>query len=332
MRYLRYTILLIASVFWAAGLSGTVSHWLYEQGVIADDYRYGDLYRLSALPQFKQPQPTCPASNRASDTAATHLYLLGDSFTEPERISRNDFSVSHFQRIKWDFPQRVQLDSTRRNVLLIESVERHLREHLSRPVREVMIETDTTQTPTEPLAWYQRVYHDFHREDVEERLESALFSQDWAFWFKEKKASLTQGWFDRVSTGVSVSRNRQAIFLHSDADSSVMQSSFSPLTNRDVDAVVDSLNATAAYYRQAGFDAVYLSIIPNKISILESERGSYNRLIERVQQHPRLQVPVVNVYDAYRQNPQSSYLKGDTHWTCEGRATWLALVRQKLGV
>ena len=333
MRFFRYSILVVALLFWGGGLSSTVSRWLYQVGVIADDYRFGDLYRLSALPQFKQEPPVCAASNRSSDTASTHLYLIGDSFSEPQRLSKADFRVSHFQRVAWDNQQRVQLDSTKRNILLIETVERHFREHFAKPVNELVLDADTTHAPALPQTLRQRLSHEFHRTDIEERLESALFSQDWAFWFKELKARLTLAWFDRANASVSLSKNHDHLFLNLDTDTTkVLNASFSPLTDREVNTLVDSVNAVANRYRQRGFDGVYLSIIPNKATILETERQDYNHLIERVQANPRLRVPTINVYTAYRQSPQPPYLKSDTHWNCEGRALWLDLVRTKLQI
>lgn len=331
MRLLRYFTLITALVLWAGGLSSTVSHWLYETGVIVDDYRFGDLYRLSALPQFKQAQPVCPTSRPSSDTASTHLYIIGDSFSEPQRISQSDFPVSHYQRVAWDFQQRAQLDTTRRNVLILESVERHFREHFARPVSELVVEADTTQTPTlRPTLW-QWIKKDIHWGQVEERLESTLFSHDWAFWFKELKATLTLNWFNRWSSSVSLSDNGQNLYLSSDTDTTkTLNSSFSVLTDQEVNKLVDSVNAVAARYRQLGFDEVYLSIIPNKASILETERSDYNHLIERVQNHPKLSVSPIDIYTRYRKAPASPYLKSDTHWDCLGRAMWLEQVNRVL--
>jgi hypothetical protein len=333
MRIFRYIILLFALLLWGTGLSSTVSHWFYKIGVIVDDYRFGDLYRLSALPQFKQKQPICPPSNRSSDTASTHLYLIGDSFSEPQRLSESDFRVSYFQRVAWEHPQRIQLAPNKRNVLLIESVERHFREHFAIPVNELLIEKDTSQTLSQQPSLSQQWNKEFHRKDVDERLESALFSHDWAFWIKEFKATLTLNWFDRAYTSVSLSKDKKNVFLRSDTDTSkVLNSSFSTLTDREVNALVDSANATADRYRKLGFDKVYLSLIPNKASILEPNRSDYNHLIERIQDNPRLKVPVVNTYDLYKKNATSVYLKSDTHWSCDGRAMWLNLVRQRLSI
>lgn len=329
MRLLRFIVLSIALVLWAGSLSTTVSRWLYKVGVIADDYRFGDLYRLSTLPQFKQTTIKCPSAQLSSDTAATHLYIIGDSFSEEQRISQHDFPVSHYQRVAWDFRQRAQLDPTKRNVLILESVERHVREHFSIPITELAVDTDTIRTPARRLSLRKRLSSEFHRSDVEERLESTLFSQDWAFWFKELKARLTFDWFSRVSTGVSLSKNGQHLFLRSDTDTTKkLNSSFAPLTDQAVKTLVDSINAVGDRYKKLGFDDVYLSIIPNKASILETERTDYNRLVERVQQSPALRVKPIDVFSRYQHVKPSPYSVSDTHWNCIGRAIWLEQVRK----
>ena len=333
MRYLRYTVLLLAIVLWGAGLSGSVSHWLYETGVIKDVYRYGDLYRMSMLPQFKQAPPECAVSSRSSDTASTQLYILGDSFTEPKRIGKSDFRVSHFQYVAWADQKAVKLDPDKRNVLLIESVERHVRDHFGLPITQFVVKTDTTHNVAKDLPFPERVANEFHFENVEERLESTLFSQDWAFWFKELKASLTLNWFDRANASVSLSKNHKHLFLGSDTDANKpLNSSFSTITDREIAVLVDSVNAVANRYKRAGFDAVYLSLIPNKASILESNRAVYNHLIERIQSHPNLQVPTVDTYTPFKNSLQSPYLISDTHWNCKGQTIWLDLVRQKIGI
>ncbi|GAB3994758.1 hypothetical protein GCM10028807_33130 [Spirosoma daeguense] len=331
MSILRYVVLALALILWAGGISSTVSHWLYDAGIIADDYRFGDLYRLSPLPQFKQAPTNCSSENRSSDTASTQLYIIGDSFTEPQRLGKNDFRVSHYQRVAWDFQQRAQLNSTKRNILLIESVERHFREHFARPITELAVQNDTTQNPKPQLPLRQRISNEFHRSDVEERLESTLFSHNWAFWFKELKALMTLNWFGRDNGSVTLSTDQQHVFLNLDTDTTkLLNSSFSPLTDQEVNTLVDSANAVADRYRQLGFDEVYISLIPNKTSILEPNRGNYNHLIERIQANSRLKVPYIDTYSAFKNAPSSPYMISDTHWNCEGRAIWLRQVRQKL--
>lgn len=335
MRILRYTVLLLAIVLWGSGLSTTLSHWLYGVGVIAEDYRFGDLYRLSCLPQFKQAAPVCPKEHRSSDTASAQLYILGDSFTEPQRISQSDFQVSHYQRVSWNQQTagQFQLNPGKRNILLIETVERHFRQHFTTPIVEFTIQKDTSRAPGQLKSLTQQIASELHRTDVEERLESTLFSHNWAYWFKELKASLTLSLFERTNTKVSLSGDKKNIFTYMDTDTTNhLVSSFAPLSDRDVSILVDTLNARAAYYQKLGFDEVYFSIIPNKASILETQRTDYNHLIERIQQDPHLKANCLDVYTPFKHFPTSPYLKSDTHWTCEGQAIWLKLVQQRLRI
>lgn len=331
MRFVRYTALVVALILWGGGLSTTISHWLYDIGVIVDDYKYGDLYRMSAIPQFKEEAVPCPINHLASDTSSTHLYIIGDSFTEPQRLSKDDFPVSYYQRVAWEHPQRAQLNLAKRNILLIETVERHFREHFTHPVNELVIQSDTARMAPPKVTLYRQLGQEFHRIDVEERLESTLFSGAWAFWFKELKAHLTLDWFNRTTGNVSLSKDKQHVFTNLDTDTSKkLNSSFAHLSYQEVNTLVDSVNATATRYKRLGFDAVYLSIIPNKATILEPHRDAYNHLIERVQQHPKLQIPVVDVYSSYKSAPQSPYAQGDTHWNCTGRTLWLDQVTDLL--
>ena len=332
---MRYIVLFLAMALWAGGCSRSVMKWYYQTNVIADDYRYGDLYRLSNLPQFKDPQTTCRDSamhspNLLGDTANTHLYLIGDSFTEYPRIDQRDFQVSHYHYVHWDKRSEVQLDNSKRNILLLETVERHFREHFSRPVAEITIVADTTKREApEPVSWKRQLFDQIQSKGIEERLETVLFSQDLFLWFKELKASINLNWFDRVPPTVGISRDRQHLFVDLDTDTTKhLNSSFAPLSDQEVNALVDSVNATADQFQKQGFDAVYLSIIPNKASILDPSQGPYNHLIERIQQHPRLRVPFSDVYSIYVKQPKQVYAVGDSHWNCTGRALWLTSVNK----
>lgn len=338
MKFTKFAILLVACLLWVGGCSTSVMHLLYETSVIADDYRYGDLYRLSNLPQFKDPAVPCPPRPVAADSGRTHLYVIGDSFTEPARLSKQDFPVAYYQRVQWNKPDTIQLDPSAHNVLLIESVERHFREHAAagpaEPIRELVVVNDTNRTASPELVSTPlgKQFVDFiHAQGIEERLETILFSHDIFLWFKELKASLTLSVFDRVSPNVSLSQNGQHVFIALDTDSTKrLNAGTSLLSGQEVTALVSTINKAAARYTAAGFDRVLLSIIPNKATILDPTRKPYNHLIERVQNHPALSVPVVDVYSPYRQQPQSVYARGDSHWNCTGRAIWLDAVAKQL--
>ncbi|OIN58346.1 hypothetical protein [Arsenicibacter rosenii] len=334
-RLLRYSLIGIAFLLWLGGCSGSVMHWMYQTGFIADDYRFGDLYRLSSLPQFKEPQLPCddPALVQTDSSARpVSLYIIGDSFSEPQRLSQTAFQraglpVTYYRRVHWEDQMQVKLDTSQYNVLMLESVERHFREHFAHPVHSLAVVQDTSHTATKAESqktWRRQLFDQIQSKGIEERLETVLFSQDLFLWLKELKASLTLHLFDRFSPTVGLSKDRQHVFVDLDVDTTkVLNSSFAPLSNKEVKLLVDSLNNAAKRYRKAGFDAVYLSIIPNKATILDPSRGAYNHLIERIQQHPRLQIPVIDVYSTYKASHEPVYATGDSHWNCTGRRIWL---------
>ncbi|MEZ0606952.1 hypothetical protein ACAW74_00490 [Fibrella sp. WM1] len=335
MKLLRYTVLIVASLLWLGGCSRTVMHELYQVGFIPDDYRFGDLYRLSSLPQFKEPVTPCSPPATYPDTSRTDLYLIGDSFTEPGRLAKADLPIHALYYFHWDRDRdrAVQLDTTRRNVLVIESVERHFRQHVEpTPTYNINVVSDTTGTngpQDESTQWGHTLVDWIKSKGIEERLETLMFSRDLFLWFREVKASINLALFDRYSDQVELSTDRQAIFTNLDINHP-LSSAFTPLRDTYLDSLVLKLNVAADHYRKAGFDEVVLSIIPNKVTMLEQDRGAYNHLIERIQQHPNLRLTVLDTYAPYRRSRVPLYSKGDTHWNCAGRTIWLDALRQWL--
>ncbi len=75
-----------------------------------------------------------------------------------------------------------------------------------------------------------------------------------------------------------------------------------------------------------GFNEVYLSIIPNKVSILAPNLGDYNYVLERIQQHPDLKAKYLDIYSIFKKQSQKVYSKSDTHWNCNGSSIWQGVV------
>ncbi|GAB3284133.1 hypothetical protein GCM10027347_60990 [Larkinella harenae] len=337
----RYLILLVSILVYVGSCSSDVMNWAQRERIIADDYRFGDLYRLANLPQFKAVQTPCPpAYPDDGPRKPIHFYIIGDSFSEPQRLGRQDLPVEYFHRTQWDVPQRVQLDTSKTNILLLETVERHFRDHFGKHITELAIVSDTSKTvpaPNPPLTWRSMTHaleELFSRDAVEARLETILFYADWALWFKELKAWLTFQWFNRANPKTSVSPDGQHLLYYYDTDTTMHYSSFKPLPDTLLNRYIDTINVVADRYRKLGFDQVYLSIIPNKTSIYAPNMGPlpYNHLIERVQQHPQLAVPTIDVYNAYQAQARQTllYETSDAHWNCQGRLIWMQAVTQKL--
>ncbi|WP_229310927.1 hypothetical protein [Larkinella soli] len=335
----RYVVLFLAGVIYIGGCSTDVMQSFYRNRLIPDDYRFGDLYRLANLPQFKAEQHPCPPAYPADGPRQPiHLYLIGDSFTEPQRISRQDFPVESLHRTKWDFPRYAQLDTSKTNILIIETVERHFRDHFDRYVGDLHIVEDNNRVEVaaeQPATWRNRMKQledQLSSKAVESRLETILFFSDWSLWFKELKARLTQNWFGRVDPKTSVTPDGRHLLYYLDTDTTGKNSSFKPLPDTLLNRYVDSLNRIADRYRGLGFDQVYLSIIPNKTSIVAPDMGPlpYNRLIERIQQSPRLTVPTIDIFSDYKASRIPLYEVSDAHWNCNGRAIWIRRVTEVL--
>jgi hypothetical protein len=318
MRIFKYITLFFFAAIWVVSCVPILRKTVSQTGLIADDYRYGDLYRLSNLAQFREKVTTeRPKNNHAPLTKHQTLYLIGDSFTEANWIQQSDFSVEKFVHIPWYKTEDIRLDTSQYNVLILESVERHFREHFNKPVQNIRLD-NYKNSETSLMADLEKALG-----SVEETIESLWLSSDLFLVFKESKAKLNYTLFGRINDKVSISTDKQNLLLRLDTDSTLINSCFSQLTDNEIDSLVQVINQTRDYYKKSGFDAVYLSVIPNKTSIVAANDGAYNRLVERIQTHPKLAVPLIDVWAEFNKTPNKIYLKGDSHWNTTGRDIWV---------
>jgi hypothetical protein len=325
-KILKYITIIVFSALWLLGFSPHISKWLYEKGLIKDDYRYGDLYRFSNLPQFRVLTQTCETGKAVVTKPNTALYLIGDSFTEEGRIEAGDFVSGGFNRFFIGHQPFVKLDKTKKNVLIIETVERHFRERFAKPYKNLTVGEPTTQQAMTNLM--KEAKSDFWYDS--ERHESILFSSGFFLTIKEWKAMLNDRLFDRTDGNVVVSKNKNNIFYELDARPNGITSTFDKISDKEIALLVENVNHTYDFYRKNGFDEVYLTIAPNKSSILGKDLGEYNHLIERIQKDPSLRMPIFDIYTPFSTSNKMLYDVGDTHWNCTGKQIWVNAVNQKL--
>lgn len=332
MKLVRAFVLLVIGLIWVAGCSTTVINELYRTRIVPDDYRYGDLYRLSNLKKFKDPKVECSPTpvSKLNSTKKIALYIIGDSFTEPQRIDSSDFVFDKYHYAHWGTLLHLRLDTSYTNIILLESVERNAREHFAAPIANILPDTATFVRLPEEARFISRLDHVFSSAPTEDRLSTLLFQYDPMLKLKEWKSWLDHYFFNRTDPKVTVSQDRKTIVYHVDTDTTLINSSFIHITNAEVDSLVEVLNFDQQYLKSLGFDQVWYSIVPNKATILMPEYGTYNRLIERIGQHPALNVASINVMDDFRNMRQNPYLTGDSHWSCAGQAVWLAKVNRRL--
>ncbi|UTA66408.1 hypothetical protein [Emticicia sp. 21SJ11W-3] len=326
LKILKYTALVVFALLWLPGFSPNVARWLAQKGFVKDEYRYGDLYRFSNLAQFRVPNQQCVPAPVKVTSPNTALYLIGDSFTEPARMTAADFKTGTFQRFFIGDTSFIKLDRTKKNILIIETVERHFRERFAQPYANLVTGKPSTRQAARKMLlnardvfWYST-----------ERHEAVLFSSDFFLKIKEWKAGLNETFFNRSDSHVVLSADKKRIFFEMDARPDGITSSFDRVSDSEISRLVENVNRTYDFYKKNGFDEVYLSIAPNKSSVLGKDLGNYNRLIERVQQHPGLKAPYFDIYTPFSSSKKMLYDVGDTHWNCEGKQIWLDAVNEKL--
>lgn len=328
MKVLKYIALVICGFLWFLGCSRDTVVYLVDNGFIGDDFRYGDLYRLSNLSAYRVPAEKCDRPYRGAKVPVA-LYLAGDSFTEEGRVNRNEYATDrYFRSFVADGQVPLQL-SDGKKILVIETVERHLRERFSeKPWMNWVVSQPAAAVPgpeSFSFAGLYRALVDYKIPYREEMHESVLFSSDFILKIKEWKADFNYRVFGRVDPKVGVLKNQ----LVYDLDLAPgISSVYDPVPEEEISRIVKHANATCEHYRSLGFDEVYLSIIPNKSSLLIRDDTAYNHLVERVEGHPDLQVPVISVWKAF--TIKNYYQAGDSHWNCAGQKLWVDAVNERL--
>lgn len=332
MKIVRGLILLVVGLVWIAGCSTTIINELYRTRLIPDDYRYGDLYRLSNLKEFKDPKSDCPpyAVIKPKASKKLALYIIGDSFTEPQRVDSADFAADFYQYAHWGTLLHLKLDTSYTNIVLLESVERTVREHFATPITNIIPDTATFVVLPEETHLMSRLDRLFASGSTEDRLTTLLFQFDPILKIKEWKGWLNYHFFSRTDPKVTVSGDGSTVAYHVDTDTTLIYSSFIPITESEIDSLVHIINTDQTSLKNMGFDQVWLSIIPNKASVLMPEYGIYNELISRIGHHPSLSVPTLTIFSEFQKMQENPYLKGDSHWSCAGQYLWLEKVNREI--
>lgn len=352
-RILRWTLLLLSGGLLVVALSPALQRALNRRGLIPDQYTYGDLYNLTNLPAFKEINFIANATLTEADKPAKHyadvdLYTIGDSFTNIDTSFYAGNRNAHIW-VGGDKPVVVTLDTTKKNILVLQFIERVLQERMYWPDYQRMYidagfapkttpggtekSIGESRRPTPGVAtdkpdapWWLRVRFG---EEINQRIEFLLFNGQFFTRFKEAKAQLMLNLFGRVTGGV-LSKDRKHVFYQSEVDTAYVLSAFRHIPDPKLDTLVDNLNTMRQHYRRMGFDEVYLVLIPNKVTVLAPDLGTYNRQIERIEANPRLQLPFISTIDTLRQHPDWYHL-GDGHWNTQGERFWLRQVNGLTG-
>ena len=333
---LKWVFLILSGSILIVGLSPTLQRRLDQKGLIPNQYDHGDLYNITNLPDFREDNFAANADLTQADLPRqhfpdVHLYTIGDSFTDIDTSYYAGGRNVHVW-VGHDHPTVAPLDTTKKNILVIEFIERVLQERLYAPDYERMyiqngiVQTMPAKAVRQPRQQVKEkkvndwVFAHFGAE-INQRLEFILFNSRFFSWLKERKAQLMLSAFGRVS-GAVISSDRQHLFYAPEADSSYILSAFRSIPDRKLDTLVTNLNTIRRHYLGMGFDEVYVCLIPNKVTVQDPTYGRYNHQIERIEANPRLEAPFMSTIDTLRHHPEWYHL-GDGHWNKQGKRFWL---------
>ena len=313
----------------------------------ADKYVYGDLYGLTYLSKFKHVKDTnfvpLPASDQKVYSKSANLVILGDSYLYSffKQDPRYYVGINQVQFIRWSFanPAEIRPTKNKKNILLIESVERNMAGlfHLN----SVKARLNGLDALSPALNLRQRITffvseinkgfkENFYHKTQEANIEFAWFN--FGFWepLKELKADFNLNFFERIDQEVSISKDQRFLYLDETVNLTNAGSSFSKISEAQLKAQVKELNAIQEFYMANGFDEVIFSIIPNPVSVLKTENRPINHIVQRIARHPDFKGKLIDPTEGLSKNAASNFFTSDSHWNQKGAKIWLDQLNMEL--
>lgn len=306
----------------------------------ADKYLYGDLYGFTYLSKFKKVKDTnfvsMPAIVQKANSDTAMLFILGDSYLYSffKEDPRYYVGINEVRFIRWSVANPVEINPSKnkKNILLIESVERNMsglfnlysvKARLDR-AEAVQSELNTRQKIAFFTSEIDRVIKEnLYHQSLEANIEFAWFN--FGFWepLKEFKADFNLNFFGRVDKEVAISKDQNFLYLAETINPNNPGSSFSDISEAQINTQVSELNAIQDYYKAKGFDEVLFSIIPNPVSVLKTENRPDNHLIQRIKSHPDFKGKLIDATEDLSKNANSNFFISDSHWNQRGAKIWL---------
>lgn len=319
--------------------TNTNNKTLYQQIFIRSDrWRYGDLYGLSYLPQYKSKLEPFKQYNKNDSQNSSNrlLYIIGDSFLADKDLSKafDGFDKVIFLDRRFSFGP-IKLDSTKQNYLIMEFAERNLSEYnidktaelkwtkidiksklsLNNTLKDTVVQNDHPPFSTR----FAKII--FNKDLSRTNLELLLFDDKFFTPIKEAKSALNYYLFGRLPEEVAVSTDKKRLFLNITVDTSYVQSAFVFKSDQEINKIKINLVAAKGYYQSIGFIKIFLSVIPNPVSVYDNKRMHYNRLLERIESSNTFST--ISLVKSYKAEKRSLYYKSDAHWNPLGLDIWV---------
>jgi hypothetical protein len=325
----------------------------------SDKWQYGDLYGMSYLPYFRKHRETkdtihpiaCRPDHKIDLYTICDSYLWG--FFPSEKFYCNVDKLT-IVKINDGRGLKVRLNSSKVNVLLLELSERNVRGTLGMPssVDDLISAQDGPETATssteestpgnakkEIASWKFKVRTVLERmkkmrSDVfdfifNNKINSNIESNFWEISLftpiKEFKSNINYKLFNKVNNNVKVSKDGKQLFYTPTIDTSDWMSSFKSLSETEKDSLVRRFNRIYIKGKSLGFDKIYISIIPNPVSIIDPHYDGlvYNDIVNRIQNDRNIKIPYLDIVPTFKVLKSKAYSPSDTHWSQYGAHIWL---------
>jgi len=318
--------------------------YIRQDGWGADKFSFGDLYGLTYIKPFKMPRDTSFVALPVleTDSVKYKMHIIGDSYLysffsmDPRYFKK----TGEVQFVRWSTPKPIpyRLSKDKKNILLIECVERNFRNLMTvKEIRNRIEAQAQSNSGSQTAGRFEflsrinsRLKNTFYHPTLENNLEFLLFSLGiWAP-FKELKSALNFYIFGRLDNEVRVSKNWKQLYLTQTVDPEKVGSSFYPTSDEEVGAYVAQLNEVQTYFKSKGFDQVIFSIIPNPVGVLNTENKPTNQILARIAKHPNWKGILVDPSLRLQKNAKENFFPSDSHWNQRGAAIWLGQLNETL--
>ena len=293
----------------------------------------GNLLRMSHLDFIKKfapaDEPGRTPARAAGYAKNTALYLYGDSYTWS--LHDSDFTSSEYHFINLYLGGKYHLDTTKKNILVIEIAELSIRDHFKDThMTEALHDTVPLKTSAGFIdikrnkASYASLGFNLHLDElfnsrINQNLEYNLFNYRFMYSFFLCKAAMNYYVFSRASGDVVISENGDYLLFKE-----ALAYTNKPVPADEMKTLLNDLNIIYDHFKQQGFREVYLSMIPSTTSVVQPK--GYNNMIPELQSDPRLRMKIIDAWAALKDGRQDYFCHGDTHWNRNGEQKWLDMV------
>jgi hypothetical protein len=319
--FLKIGFLTIGLGLLSISFSPVFYRYVVGNKLVPSDFANGDLYRLSHLNTIKEPVQTC-SFVKYVNPEKIDLYLIGDSFSFD--LQSNNFLADTTYFGYWDRPLPELQKSANKKVIVLEMAERNIRKRFNTSTLfvESLNSLKNAAVPKSSASLVDNIEANFKGQ--EDRLRHVLFTNSFLLKIREWKAYLDHFVFRRADKNFVLGKKNKTIFYYEEADSTHEMSAFYPTNQADIVQISTNFENTISYLKKLGFDQVIISIIPNKVTILEPTLGNYNLLLPRLQEKFVAKgIKFVDTYSSFKASKQTLYYTSDSHWNCTGKQWWL---------